>query len=134
MELNYLWKSDFNLPNTFNTETFNLVDDFNLRFTSKFLFTDCLEFQLTNTISILIYCVHRLSISIYQHNINLPTVQINLPVDDIVMKNLTRTFNLPIAQVGKLKFWYLVNSNVLFNRFKCVFWQLLLSKWKWFGK
>ena len=114
MELNYLWKSDFNLPNTFNTETFNLVDDFNLRFTSKFLFTDCLEFQLTNTI--LIYCVYRISISIYQHNINLPTVQINLPVDDIVMKNLTRTFNLPIAQVGKLKFWYLVNSNVLFNR------------------
>ena len=117
-----LWKSDFNLPNTFNTETFNLVDDFNLlrrlmsefRFTSKFLFTDCLEFQLTNTI--LIYCVYRISISIYQHNINLPTVQINLPVDDIVMKNLTRTFNLPIAQVGKLKFWYLVNSNVLFNR------------------
>ena len=90
MELNYLWKSDFNLQNTFNTETFNLVDDFNLlrrlmsefRFTSKFLFTDCLEFQLTNTISMLIYCVYRISISIYQHNTNLLTVQIfNLPVD-----------------------------------------------------
>ena len=64
MELNYLWKSDFNLPSTFNTETFKL-DIFLIRF----------QFTSPTDVRISIYqymiSIYRLSgISIYQHNFN----------------------------------------------------------------
>ena len=57
MELNYLWKSDFNLPNTFNTETFNLAI-----FLTRFQFTSPTDIRISIYQQISIYRLFGISI------------------------------------------------------------------------